>query len=310
MRRYLKGKKYMIFRLLEENIIVNKIFLKMGQATIFFSENTLVFVSASADVVLAFTAVIGVIYYFIQSRHNRSALHAQTMIALRNLADKHDYNNGMSLLRELNECVYEHPSPEIAYEHPSPEIAYDKWPEEKKKRLRSFVSFLNFAAILSEHNILDRQILWNMYFWAYDLGFSTLIKGGNKDLDSDKETGGWWLDIQRSDSGYDSRFSNFERMCWAVAAKCDYDRSLKRKTRELRTRQYKNELIRCSGRDCDDHSGKRLCVSDNPLRKVFGKFLCVFIKGFDHIRDVVKKMINMIRRCFKFDTHRVRKKDR
>ena len=273
----------------------------MGQETIFFLEKTLVFVSVYADVVLAFTAVIGVIYYFIQSRHNRSALHAQTMIALRNLADKHDYNNGMSLLRDLNECVYK---------HRSPKIAYDKWPEEKKKRLRSFVSFLNFAAILSEHNILDRQILWNMYFWAYDLGFSTLIKGGNKDLDSVKKNGGWWLEIQRDDSRYDSRFSNFERMCWAVAATCDYDRSLKRKTRELRTRQYKNELIRCSGRDCDDHSGKRLCVSDNPLRKVFGKLLCVFIKGFDHIRDVVKKMINMIRRCFKFDTHRVRKKDR
>ena len=40
MRRYLKGKNYMIFRLLEENNIVNKIFFENGTGdNLFFGKN-------------------------------------------------------------------------------------------------------------------------------------------------------------------------------------------------------------------------------------------------------------------------------
>jgi hypothetical protein len=149
-------------------------------------------VLVAASLLIATTAIL---LTFWQNFLQRRATQAQVFLHLLDKSGDPEVADGLELLATL-------PSYDNYQAFLSAESA------EAQTKIYRTIRFLNSMANLVEDGYLPRQKVWNLYFMDYRIAHRKLLP--------------WWLDGLRKDS-YPQKFSNFERMSYAVASISDED---------------------------------------------------------------------------------------
>ena len=143
-----------------------------------------------ASLLIAVTAVLLTLW---QNVLQRRATQAQVFLHMLDQSTENEVSDGLRSLASLK-----------PYE--TLEAFETATPDETQRQIYQLVDFLNSTASLVEDGYLPRQSVWNLYFMSYRLAHNRLLP--------------WWLQGERARS-YPQKFSNFERMCIAVAAISD-----------------------------------------------------------------------------------------
>jgi hypothetical protein len=147
---------------------------------------------AAASLLIATTAILLTLW---QNVLQRRSTQAQVFLHLLDKSSDPEVADGLELVTTL-------PTYESYQAFLSAESA------EARTKVFRLVDFLNSMANLVEDGYLPRQKVWNLYFMIYRVAYEKLLP--------------WWLEGLRKET-YPQKFSNFERMCYAVGRISDKD---------------------------------------------------------------------------------------